>query len=260
MSTQEQSNDSLTVRRYNDGLRPARANVHEHQAMKRILAPAPAQQIHRFLLEYCALGVQITEPVDSWIRRAGQRTTQMGLSEVGEALVKHAAHEAGHHLMFVDDVHQLAAMYNARYAPGVDPAALLDQAPTPKMLEYIALHEDNIQGDSPFAQIAIELEVEGLSVSLGPRLIQHLGDELGAEVVGALSFLTEHVAVDVGHTALNNKLLGRLLLQRPDAVDTLIATGTAALQIYLDFFGECWERAQAALAQTSVQEGSLAGA
>ncbi|MEN9577235.1 MAG: hypothetical protein RJA70_244 [Pseudomonadota bacterium] len=234
------------IQEYNTALSGARESMVTHPKIREILAEDVSPQLlHRFLIQYCALGVQITEPVDGWIRRAGQRCKEVGLVELGESLRKHAEHEAGHHLMFIDDVHALVGLYNSKYGATLNAGALLQQSATPKMRDYIALHEVNIAGDSPFAQVAIELEIEGLSVALGPKLIAQFEARLGKEVVAALSFLNEHIAVDVGHTALNNKLMERLLKQQPEALAKMIETGTAALAIYLDFFGECWGLARA---------------
>jgi hypothetical protein len=219
-------------------------------AVRALLDPEIEPRVlHRFLIEYCALGVQMTEPVEGWISRAGKRCKDIGLAQLGDNLVKHAVHEAGHEQMFVDDTKKLAELFNARYGEAVDAAALLSQPPTPSMREYIGLHEETIAGETPFAQVAIELEIEGLSVSVGPALLKQLEGVLGAEVVACCTFLTEHVALDVGHTALNRKMLERLMVARPDALPALVATGKRALDAYLGFLGECLARAH----ESSVQ-------
>ena len=64
--------------------------------------------------------------------------------------------------MMIADVRSLAARWNARRKPSVDARKLLNQAPTPGVLHYCKVHEDNIAGDTPYAQIAIEYEVEML--------------------------------------------------------------------------------------------------
>ncbi|MFY0539080.1 hypothetical protein [Nannocystis pusilla] len=51
----------------------------------------------------------MTAPVEGWIRRAGERCLAAGLNEIGNALVAHARHEAGHDAMMVDDTRSLAA-------------------------------------------------------------------------------------------------------------------------------------------------------
>ena len=56
-------------------------------------------------------------------------------------------------------------------------------------------------------QIAIEREVGFLAVYFGPRLVKQVETVLGKDVADKLSFLNEHVAVDVGHTLLNEKML-----------------------------------------------------
>src|SRR6202795_4280667 len=72
-----------------------------------------------FLLHFCALGSQMTEPVEGWIRRAAGRCANMGLAELAHALNGHAQAEAGHHLLMIADVTSLAARGNARANPGV---------------------------------------------------------------------------------------------------------------------------------------------
>src|SRR5262249_47495308 len=78
-----------------------------------------------FLIHFCARGVQMTEPVESWIRRAGERCRALGAERLGRALVRHARHEANHHLMMIADTHHLVASWNQRNGPQIDAAALL---------------------------------------------------------------------------------------------------------------------------------------
>jgi len=224
--------------------------VAEHPAVRALLDPAiEPRLLHRFLIEYCALGVQMTEPVEGWIRRAGERCKAVGLTQLGDNLSKHAAHEAGHERMFIDDTKKLTALFNARYGEALDAQVLLGQAPTASMRQYIQLHEETIASEAPFAQVAIEFEIEGLSVSIGPSLLNQFERVLGAGVVECCSFLTEHVALDVGHTALNQKMLERLLVARPEALPVLVGTGKNALDAYLGFLGDCIERARAWVGQ-----------
>jgi hypothetical protein len=221
-----------------------------HPAVGALLDPAIEPRVlHRFLIEYCALGVQMTERVEGWIRRAGERCKAVGLPQLGDNLSKHAAHEAGHERMFVDDTKRLTKLFNSRFGEALDAQALLDQAPTASMLQYIQLHEETIASEAPFAQVAIELEIEGLSVSVGPSLLKQLDQVLGADVVECCTFLTEHVALDVGHTALNKKMLERLVEARPDALPVLVATGQRALDAYLGFLSDCLDRARAGAGQ-----------
>ncbi|MCY1046969.1 hypothetical protein OV208_37035 [Corallococcus sp. bb12-1] len=198
-----------------------------------------------FLIQLCALGVYMTEPVDGWIRRAGEACTKVaGLEEVGRQLISHAKHEAGHHLMMVADTKSLVAGWNARRMPKLDAEQLLAQAPTPAMQEYRQIHEDTINGAMPGAQVAIEYEIENLSVVFAPRLIEQCKRVLGEEVMNSLTFIKEHVELDVGHTALNEVMLNKLLTSKPEHAVTIGKTGARALDIYLRFYGDCMEKAK----------------
>ena len=46
-------------------------------------------------------------------------------------------------------------------------------------------------------QLAIEYEIEMLSVTYGPRLIERCTELLGSEIIESLSFLRDHVELDV---------------------------------------------------------------
>lgn len=225
----------------------AREQLQTHPTVAALLSPdIDALVLERFLIQYSALGVQITEPVDGWISRAGGRTVDIGMKEIGEHLTKHAKHEAGHHLMLLDDTKHMVESWNGRgNNPKLDLTALLTQSCTQAMNAYIKLHEDVIASEQPFGQVAIELEIEGISVAFLPGFIENCKRVLGDDVLAGMSFLTEHAALDVGHTAFNERLMNRLLEQRPEAAARLAQIGSDALGIYIAFFGECLATAQA---------------
>lgn len=192
-----------------------------------------------FLLHFCAFGVAMTRPVEGWIRRAGQRCLESGYLELGRALRQHAAHEAGHDAMMLRDAHRIAEMWNRRGVSRVDTAALLAREPVASVSGYAELHERVIASPAPFGQIAIELEIERLSVRYGPAFLGACDATLGVEVRRALSFLADHVAVDVGHTRFNVSQLRKLLADRPETLEPLAVAGRAALDSYRLFLEEC---------------------
>ncbi len=66
------------------------------------------------MLYFCAIGAQMTQPVEDWIRRAASRCTELGFEQLAKALGHHAQAESGHHLMMIADVHSLANHWNSR--------------------------------------------------------------------------------------------------------------------------------------------------
>lgn len=196
---------------------------------------------HRFLIEYSARSVAMTEPVDSWIRRAGERCNEIGLPTIGAELEKHAHHEEGHHLMLIEDTKNLVELWNRNYPTvELDSDQLIAQSVAPATQAYIDLHEEVIKNDYPFAQVAIELEIEGLALSWAPEFVANVKRVLGDQIHGKLSFLHEHIAIDIGHTAFNRRLMNNLLELRADDVERIADTGKRALNIYLDFLGQVW--------------------
>ncbi|MCA9600370.1 MAG: hypothetical protein KC417_00005, partial [Myxococcales bacterium] len=211
---------------YEAGIASARGRLAQDPLVARLASgDLTPEQMLRTLIEYCSFGVHMTEPVESWIRRAGERCSALGYPELGSSLVKHARHEAGHHTMLVADTRYLVRVWNNSHVPELDADQVLLGTPPPSVEEYRELHESTIAGTTPYAQLAIEYEIERLSVSLGPRVIQQAVALLGEEVTSRLSFIQEHVALDVGHTAYNSRQMASFLGEHPTFVDAMVNAG-----------------------------------
>src|SRR5262245_6072677 len=90
-----------------------------------------ARTMAAFLLHFSALSVPITEPVEGWIRRAGERCEVLGFTAIGSALRRHSKAEAGHHKYHNDDFTQLVRFRNQRWTPQVDPESIRGHGITP---------------------------------------------------------------------------------------------------------------------------------
>jgi hypothetical protein len=224
---------------YENLLDPARRRFAESFGVKALQQNADSALCELFLIYFCALGVHMTEPVESWIRRAAARSARMGLSRLGRALRSHAAAEANHHLLMIGDLRSLAARWNERNCPPVDPDALLRRALSPGVMRYRLLHEDNIAGETPFAQVAIEYEIEMLPSRFGDLVLSRCVELLGMDILSSLSFITQHMALDGAHTDLNAQMLADLLEQAPWSLPALATAGSAALGAYAEFLGDC---------------------
>jgi hypothetical protein len=225
---------------YEGAITPAREAFAHGRSLAAVASDGvEVEVLELFLIHFSAFGVAMTEPVESWITRAGVRAEAIGLVELGRALQMHAKHEAGHHLMMIEDTKKLVARWNQRRGDSLDAEALLAQPIGPGPRRYRELHERVIAGDAPYAQLAIEYEIERLSVAHGAQLIGNCMKVLGREVLAGLSFLEEHVAVDAGHTRFNAAELERLLEAHPDFLPALSSAGAEALSAYEGFLDDC---------------------
>jgi hypothetical protein len=224
----------------------ARKRLEDDPRLRALFEPnIEPSRLHWCLMQFSAWGIKMTEPVEGWIRRAGERCRALGFEELGRALLGHAKNEAGHEGLFLSDLHYLAEAWNVRGLPPVTAAQFLDRPSVPSMERYIAVHEEGIGGDQPFVQIAIEYEVERMTPILGPRLVDQCVRVLGPEVVKGLSFVQEHVSVDVGHTTFNERQIARFMEAHPHTAAPLGLAGATALGAYVDFLGDCLDAAHA---------------
>jgi hypothetical protein len=218
----------------------ARGLLDSDPTLQRVLDPSiEPMLLERFLIEWMSRAAYMTEPVDGWIRRTGERCIEQGLEALGRSLITHAKSETGHHLMTLDDTRALVDHWNAHYTPALEVEQLLAQPPTDSMREYRAVHDATIEGPFPVGQIAIEREIGFLAVYFGPLLMRQVERVLGKEVADKLTFMSEHVAVDVGHTLLNEKMLEEAITRWPEHARTYAEAGALAMKTYIRFLGDC---------------------
>jgi len=186
----------------------------------------------------------MTQPVEGWLRRAASRCAELGFEALAKALNQHAQAESGHDLMLIADVHSLAKHWNARHSRSIDADALLNQAPTAGARSYCEVHERNIAGTTPFAQFAIEYEIEQLPLRYGSFFLARCFEVLGPEILPSLSFVSAHIDLDVGHTHFNERELAKLIDSTPGSLPALVAAGIAALDAYAQFLSDCVALAQ----------------
>jgi hypothetical protein len=229
---------------YNQLLAPARQRFETSHGLNTLRSSNDPRLLEAFLLYFCALGAQMTEPVENWIRRAANRCAALGLSDLGEALTRHARAEAGHHLMMIADLRSLAVHWNSRHTPQVDADGLLRMPPSYGASRYCLVHEENIAGNTPYAQIAIEYEIEQLPLRYGGLFVARCLEIFGPEILPSLSFVTEHIYLDIGHTEFNAQQLSKLIDLLPESLPSLVAAGSAALDAYARFLTDCVELAE----------------
>jgi len=229
----------MTIADYERHMAEARNGFAEHDAFRRAISGASSpRELSLVLVEYTSRSVKMTEPVERWIRRAGERCIALGMTKIGQSLVRHAAQEAGHHLMLIADAHALARRHNHLHGTTIDAEAWIARDRTSAMRSYAELHESVISSGEPYGQIAIELEIEQLSLTAGKAFLEVCQRSLGLDAEG-LSFLREHVEVDVAHTKLNQRLLRDVITEDPQRTASMVATGRRALAIFGEFLNEC---------------------
>lgn len=254
MNSSDVSSVMLTyIDRYDHGVASARRRFYDDQAIQLLKSPEiGASHLEAFYIYFCAFGVGMTQPVEGWIRQAGEACIAVGQPKLGKALIGHAKAEADHHLLMIEDLGQLCQRRKGagRAAPTAEYMLALDWPDS--VHRYRRMHEDVIAGSAPYAQIAIENEIEMLSVGLGPDLLNNASALLGSEFVTDLSFLTEHVELDAGHTKFNRRQMAAFLEVQDskgtasETVDALVMAGTEALDAYRAFLSDCVTRSRAA--------------
>jgi hypothetical protein len=196
--------------------------------------------LHLFLIHYVAFGIEMTRPVEDWIHRAGRQCRDTGFTQLGDSLIAHARHEAGHHKLMIADLEVLTRQWNMRHAASpIDPVSLLQGNPPTSVRRYRELHESIIAGDTAYTQIALEYEIESLSLIYGAKLVSAADGVLNDGALDGLTFLREHVALDVAHTQFNRREIMKLLAEYPGCLEALVDTAARALDACGQFVDDC---------------------
>jgi hypothetical protein len=87
---------------------------------------------------------------------------------------------------------------------------------------YHNVHADTIAGDTPFARIAIAFEIEQLPLTDGPQLLAAGKQAFGRAAISGLTFIDEHITLDIGHTTFNTRQLETLLEEHPAYLEPLV--------------------------------------
>ena len=238
---------SLVKELYEPYVLPARARISTDPLMRKLVDPAVSPELlERFFLQYHALGVYMTEPHSGWLRRSGQRCLLHGQEPLGRGLLARARQEAGQHLRLTEDVRLLAQRWNARRKTPVSVERLLAQHPTDVMRAYRQLHESTITSELPAGRLALELEIDHLTLVLGPHLLSNVARVLGRETLEGLGYLHEHIHLDT-HATPQARMLEELLQLMPEQSRSLAEVGSEALDLYLRFVGDCLNSAEASV-------------
>ncbi|MGC5346350.1 hypothetical protein PZB75_20675 [Streptomyces sp. AM 4-1-1] len=228
--------------RYEIALAATRTEFENSPDIKFLLDPStPDDLFHLWNLRWTAHGVRMTEQVESWIALAGRRSTDVGLPELGRALAAHARAEAGHEKLMMEDARALAEKWNERAKVPIDVERLIASGPLYSTRKYIAMHEEVIGGVRPYLQIGIEYEIERFSVVVLPGILERCRKALGEN---GFTFIAEHVEIDQGHTAFNERQLTNLLTLADANLVPLVETGRWALRSYYPFISECLQLAK----------------
>ncbi len=249
---------SLVKELYEPYVLPARARISTDPLMRRLVDPAISPEVlERFFIQYHSLGVYMTEPTAGWVRRSGQRCLLHGQETLGRSLLSRARQEGGHHLLLTEDARTLVQRWNARRETPLQLHRLLAQYPTDVMRAWRQFQESTISGELPAGRLAIELEIDNLTLVLGPHLLSNVSRVLGRETLDGLGYLKERMRQDLGSSSPPTRRLEEVLQMMPENARTLAEIGAEALDLYLRFLGDCLHSAEAAL-WTSEEEDSSA--
>ncbi|MBD2533633.1 hypothetical protein H6G97_30415 [Nostoc flagelliforme FACHB-838] len=239
-------NTQIYQNEYQRRCEPARKEFASRKVVKEIFTEGVEPKLLKlFMIHWSALSAGLTEPIPAYLKRAGERCEEEGLKEMAEFFYQHEEEEEGHDNWATEDVKKLVDTWNLEEPKfHIDSKELLNHKMSPAVKRYHQLHERVIEGDSPCAELAIDVEIELISTTYGPLLLKSWVESMGQDSLPSISFLYEHVRADVGHTETNFQVVHKLLAQHPEYTDILVETAGDALNSYADFLDDAMNYAK----------------
>ncbi len=220
---------------------PARKAFRENPVMREMLSLAVNPElVELFVIHFNALSTGMVEPIAHYVRQAGKNSETLGFSDIGPYFEKHSNEENGHDHWAASDTYKAVANWNKRKkSPVLCAQTLLEARYAPSVMEYHKLHEEVINGSTPFAILAIATEIELITTKYGPKMLLQCFLKLGLRRTRQLSYVSNHVKVDWLHTEENMHTIDWLLAAHPEHANPMIETGKRALETYTGFLREC---------------------
>ncbi|MDO8578120.1 MAG: hypothetical protein Q7R50_02950 [Dehalococcoidales bacterium] len=205
-----------------------------------------------FMISWSALSSGLTQPIPEYLKRAGENCAKKGVAEMAAFFAQHTEEEDGHDEWGRDDTRKLVERWNKEEPEfPLNAEDMLKNNMSPAVKRYHKLHENVIDGDSPWAELAIDVEIELITTQYGPRLLQSCVRSMGEDSLADVSFLREHVRFDVGHTETNFETIHKLITKHPEYTDALVETAFKALESYADFLDDAMSSAKKIFKQIS---------
>lgn len=209
------------------------------------------------LIEFCAIGVRLLRPVESWLRRAAVGCDEAGFDSLGGDFDRLQRDAASRRLRLIDDFVQLATLWTERGGPALDLGALVRRPLPASAGREAALREAAAAEPLPFGMLGVELELGEFATWFGPQLLRASERKLGSVVLERLTYLqtrTEHAALRTDDLL---ERLDELLRAVPELAGPIADAGAQVLVAHVEVWGACVERG-ARLGLTSASVVSVA--
>ena len=230
---------------YEQRIQQARLLFEDSNVVVNVLNNVNDELLELFLINFYAFGINMMQPVEDWLHRAGRHCEVIGLKDIGRALKLHARREAKCYLTIANDARLLITFWNRRHKDLQIDIEKLFSRPLPSGVAcYQKLHEDIIISTVPYTQIAVSYEIELLFTNWNLKLVNYCASKFGKRITARLNAIQDHVKRHLRHVVVTRRELGKFLTSYPGYLNTLVQAGAQAIVIYQKYLEDCLTSAQ----------------
>ncbi len=220
------------------------ARVKFAHSINALTTQSTPQDLAFFLLNYCALGATMNKPIESWIKKASKHCQKLNYLELANYLQQHAQQSTHHQALLRHDTQALTHWLNKKYQLNLDSQHYLKQKATTGIKQYQKLREQHAKGATPYCQLAIDYEVERLSIVHGFTLVKLCACKLGLPILKNLSFIRENVKREAGEHQASQQQMQKFLKANPQKLMPLVEAAKTALDAYHYYLQDCLIKAK----------------
>lgn len=206
--------------------------------INRLLKVANAENLGFFLIYYAALGAALHEPMEKVMKKASKRCKKMNLMDLADAFNVQAEAESIQCHEMRDDTKTWVDWWNQKCDLNLSAKDYLRHPRMPSMQALQDLHEDVIDHQTPFAELAMAYEIQRTDVIHSFTLIKLAIFKLGLAALRRLGFVRRATKLNTARP-LNKNRLTSFLKQHPEAMVPMVEKACAVLEAYADFLEDC---------------------
>ncbi|MCB1828292.1 MAG: hypothetical protein KDH94_07670 [Coxiellaceae bacterium] len=210
--------------------------------INRLVKVANSENLGFFLVYYAALGSAIHESMEKIFKKAAKRCKKMDFANLAEAFEAQASVESKQAEEMKSDTKIWIDWWNQRQSLDLSAKDYLRHPTMPSMQVIQDLHQDVVEHQVPFAELAIAYEMQRTDTIHSFTLIKLAIFKLGLSALRRLGFVRRAAKLTTPRV-LNKNLLAGFLKQHPEAVKPMIEKSCLALEAYAEFLDDCFRLA-----------------
>ena len=212
--------------------------------VNRLMSRSQLNTLEFFLLHHCVLGRLMTEQIGDWLNAAVNKSDALGYGELSRSLAEYRDIGFKRHELLGKDLPLLLQWINRRHQIELVSSYFHKKSVSEGVKKFLKLHEQVLKGKQPYRELAIQYEMERITMVHGYTLIQWCKLRFGKSVLRNLSAFRYQIKNNQQRTIILEQIQKQFIKKHPEVVDDMIEASVATLECYARYLVDCFDLAE----------------